>query len=71
MQAGDAGSSPAPVTNPGADERGRSDGLMGYVANVIQQQLDEHEARKNPTALVLGMVAKLWPEVRMLALGLV
>src|SRR5262249_41076040 len=29
-----------------ADERGRTDGLMGYVAEVIRQQLDEHEARE-------------------------
>jgi len=28
-----------------ADERGRSDGLMSYVAVMIQQQLDQHEAR--------------------------
>jgi hypothetical protein len=39
-KAGGAGSSPAPVTSGG-----RSDGLMAYVANVIRQQLDEHERR--------------------------
>src|SRR5262249_53541874 len=38
VQAGDAGSSPAPVAS---DERGRSDGLMGYVANVIEEQLHD------------------------------
>jgi hypothetical protein len=43
-QAGDAGSTPAPEA-PG--ERGRSDGLMYYVANVIRRQLDELEARHN------------------------
>jgi hypothetical protein len=37
-----------------ADERGRSDGLMSYVASVIKKQLDEHEARRRPTALVLA-----------------
>jgi hypothetical protein len=42
---------------------------MSYVAGVIKKQLDEHEARRRPTALVLEMVAKLSPEVRMLALG--
>jgi hypothetical protein len=43
---------------------------MGYVASVIRQQLDEHEARHNPTKMALEMVAKLSPEVRMMALGL-
>jgi hypothetical protein len=31
------------------DERGRSDGLMSHVAGVIKEQLDEHEARMQPT----------------------
>jgi hypothetical protein len=52
-QAGGAGSSPAPVTNS-ADERGRSDGLMSYVASVIQKQLDEHEARYGRLDCVLA-----------------
>jgi hypothetical protein len=45
-RAGGAGSSPAPVANvfQFPDERGRTDGLMSYVASVIQQQLEEHEA---------------------------
>jgi hypothetical protein len=38
VQTGDAGSSPAPVAS---DERGRSDGLMSYVAGVIRKQLDK------------------------------
>jgi hypothetical protein len=50
------------------DERGRRDGLMSLVAGVIKKQLDEHEARMQPTKMVLEMVAKLSPEVRMLAL---
>ena len=37
-QAGDAGSSPAPVTY---DERGRSDGLMSYVAGVIAKAMPD------------------------------
>jgi hypothetical protein len=41
-QAGDAGSSPAPVTN---DERGRSDGLMSYVAGVIAKAMPDPKAR--------------------------
>jgi hypothetical protein len=44
--------------------------LMSHVAGVIKKQLDEHEARMQPTKMVLEMVAKLSPEVRMLALGL-
>src|SRR5262245_29834156 len=39
---------------PPSDERGRTDRLMGYVAAVIRQQLDEHEA-----ALFRGRVLPL------------
>jgi hypothetical protein len=52
------------------EERGLGGGLMSHVAGVIKKQLDEHEARMRPTKIVLEMVAKLSPEVRMLALGL-
>jgi hypothetical protein len=40
VKAEGAGSSPAPVAS---DERGRSGGLMSYVADVIRQELDRHE----------------------------
>jgi hypothetical protein len=63
-QAGGAGSSPAPVSNviPFADERGRSDGLMGYVASVIEQQLDELEARAEQLRRKAGRISKI-PEL--------
>ena len=59
---------PLSLTERGLDPKRHSrEALMERVLSVVNEQLDQLEARKHPTQMV---VAKLSPEVRMMALGL-